>query len=145
MNADWFRRRKLRRIRGNSPDRILCGNRRFCYFCPTTFQVFRHRGKSRTLIHNLKLASLLSFVAGIVNVTGLFAIQTLTTNVTGHFAYFADELSRNHVATALSFLLYILAFFAGAFLSNLLVEIMDRRSQRFVNSPPDRVWRSRRP
>jgi len=46
--------------------------------------MFRHRGKSRTLIHNLKLASLLSLVAGIVNVSGLFAVQRLTTNVTGH-------------------------------------------------------------
>ena len=54
--------------------------------------MFRHRGKSRTFLHNLKLASLLSFVAGIVNVSGFFAVQTLTTNVTGHFAFFADEV-----------------------------------------------------
>jgi uncharacterized membrane protein YoaK (UPF0700 family) len=51
--------------------------------------MFRHRGKIRTLTHNLNLASLLSFVAGIVNVRGLFAVQRLTTNVTGHFAFFA--------------------------------------------------------
>jgi uncharacterized membrane protein YoaK (UPF0700 family) len=59
-------------------------------------KMFRHVGKGRTLVHNLQLASLLSLVAGIVNVTGIFALHTLTTNVTGHFAYFADEVAQNH-------------------------------------------------
>ena len=35
--------------------------------------MFRHQGKIRTLSHNLKIASLLSFVAGIVNVGGFIA------------------------------------------------------------------------
>ncbi|WP_121353693.1 YoaK family protein [Flavisolibacter nicotianae] len=96
--------------------------------------MFRHRGKSRTLIHNLRLASLLSFVAGIVNVSGLFAVQRLTTNVTGHFAYFADEMAKKNFTTALVYLLYIVAFFLGAFCSNLLVEIMSKQTIRFVNT-----------
>ena len=54
--------------------------------------MFRHNGKTRTLSHNLKIASLLSFVAGIVNVAGFLAVQQLTTNVTGHFAFFVDEV-----------------------------------------------------
>lgn len=98
--------------------------------------MFRHRGKSRTFLHNLKLASLLSFVAGIVNVSGLFAVQKLTTNVTGHFAYFADELTKQNGAVALLYLLYILFFFLGAFCSNLLVEFMSKRDLRFMNSIP---------
>jgi len=49
--------------------------------------MFRHQGKTRTLNHNLKIASLLSFVAGMVNVAGFLAVQRLTTNVTGHFAF----------------------------------------------------------
>ena len=96
--------------------------------------MFRHRGKSRTLVHNLKLASLLSFVAGIVNVSGLFAVQRLTTNVTGHFAYFADEMAKKNFTLALVYLLYIGAFFLGAFCSNLLVEIMSKQTVRFVNT-----------
>jgi uncharacterized membrane protein YoaK (UPF0700 family) len=32
------------------------------------------------------------FVAGIVNVAGYLSVQTLTTNITGHFAYFIDEI-----------------------------------------------------
>jgi len=49
--------------------------------------MFRHQGKTRTLSHNKKIASLLSFVAGMVNVAGFLAVQRLTTNVTGHFAF----------------------------------------------------------
>lgn len=98
--------------------------------------MFRHKGKSRTLAHNLKLASLLSFVAGTVNVSGLFAVHRLTTNVTGHFAFFADEMSQKHFGQALVYLLYILAFFLGAFCSNLLIEIMSNKNARLVNTIP---------
>lgn len=41
--------------------------------------MFRHQGKSRKLSHNQKIASLLSFVAGVVNVVGFIAIQILIT------------------------------------------------------------------
>src|SRR4029079_2197368 len=98
--------------------------------------MFRHRGKSRTLIHNLKLASLLSFVAGIVNVSGLFAVQRLTTNVTGHFAFFADELVKKNIQQALIYLLYIFAFLTGAFFSNFLVEFVSRKNERLINTIP---------
>ena len=54
--------------------------------------MFRHKGKTRTIKHNLRIASLLSFVAGIVNVAGFLAIQRLTTNVTGHFAFIVEEI-----------------------------------------------------
>lgn len=98
--------------------------------------MFRHRGKNRTFLHNLKLASLLSFVAGTVNVSGLFAVHQLTTNVTGHFAFFADEMAQQNFGRAWIYLLYILAFFLGAFFSSLLVETMLRRNMRFVNTIP---------
>jgi len=98
--------------------------------------MFRHRGKSRTLAHNLKLASILSFVAGIVNVSGLFAVQRLTTNVTGHFAFFADEMAKKNFGQGFVFLLFILAFLFGAFCSNLLVELISKVNERFINSIP---------
>ncbi|HWJ26840.1 MAG TPA: YoaK family protein [Flavisolibacter sp.] len=104
-------------------------------FAPLS-NMFRHRGKSRTLIHNLKLASLLSFVAGIVNVSGLFAVQRLTTNVTGHFAFSADEMAKKNFTQGIIYLLFILAFLLGAFISNLLVEIISKINERFVNSIP---------
>lgn len=98
--------------------------------------MFRHRGKSRTLAHNLKLASLLSLVAGIVNVSGLFAVHRLTTNVTGHFAFFADLLIQKDVAQAGVYLLFIVCFLAGAFASNLLVELVLRANERYINIIP---------
>src|SRR5438128_11879931 len=98
--------------------------------------MFRHRGKSRTLVHNLKLASLLSFVAGIVNVSGLFAVQRLTTNVTGHFAFFAQEMAKKNITQALAYLLFILAFLIGAFCSNVLVEVISKFNERLVNVIP---------
>jgi uncharacterized membrane protein YoaK (UPF0700 family) len=98
--------------------------------------MFKHLGSNRTYDHNLQLASLLSFVAGIVNVTGFFAVQRLTTNVTGHFAFFADDLIRKDFGDAWVYLLYILSFFFGAFFSNFLIEIVSRRSSRFVNLIP---------
>lgn len=98
--------------------------------------MFRHRGNRRTLIHNLKLASLLSFVAGIVNVTGFFSVQRLTTNVTGHFAYFADDVIQQNFHEAWAYLLYILAFLAGAFFSSTLVETVARKNMRYINTIP---------
>ena len=56
--------------------------------------MFIHQGKKRTAKHNLQIASLLSFVAGIVNVAGFLAVAKLTTNLTGHFAFFRDEVFR---------------------------------------------------
>ncbi|WP_366069051.1 hypothetical protein [Flavobacterium sp.] len=54
--------------------------------------MFRHQGKTRTAKNNLQIASLLSSVAGIVYVAGFLSVQKLTTNVTGHFAFFVDEV-----------------------------------------------------
>jgi uncharacterized membrane protein YoaK (UPF0700 family) len=89
--------------------------------------MFRHQGKNRTFIHNLRLATLLSFVAGIVNVTGVLSIQTLTTNVTGHFAYFAEEIMKRDYAAAITFLVFTIFFLLGAFTSNFLAELISKK------------------
>lgn len=84
--------------------------------------MFRHKGKSRTYSHNIKLASILSSVAGIVNIIGVLALNTLTTNVTGHFAFFSEELVLKNYHIAFAYLFYILFFLLGAFVSNLSME-----------------------
>ncbi|MGL2966118.1 YoaK family protein [Flavobacterium sp. XGLA_31] len=89
--------------------------------------MFRHHGKNRTFIHNLRLATLLSLVAGMVNITGVLALKTLTTNVTGHFAFFAEEFLQKDYAAALTFLVFILFFLLGSFTANLLAEWLLRR------------------
>ena len=94
--------------------------------------MFRHRGRSRTLLHNLKIASLLSFVAGLVNVAGFLGFQQLTTNVTGHFAFFIDEMYKLNFWAGFIYFIYILFFFLGSFTSSLLIEIILRKNDRFI-------------
>ncbi len=89
--------------------------------------MFRHHGKNRTFLHNLRLATLLSLVAGIVNITGVLALKTLTTNVTGHFAFFAEEFFKKNYAAALTFLVFTLFFLLGSFTSNFLAELVLRK------------------
>jgi uncharacterized membrane protein YoaK (UPF0700 family) len=98
--------------------------------------MFRHKGKRRTLVHNLRIASLLSFVAGVVNIAGFLAVHTLTTNVTGHFAYFIDEVFKLNLSQGLNYFMYILFFFLGSFISNLLVEYVSTRNERLIYRIP---------
>jgi uncharacterized membrane protein YoaK (UPF0700 family) len=98
--------------------------------------MFRHQGKTRTLSHNLKIASLLSFVAGFVNVAGFFAVQRLTTNVTGHFAFFVDEIFKLNFWQGFVYFLYIFFFFLGSFVSNFIIEFISRKDDRFIFMVP---------
>ena len=84
--------------------------------------MFRHQGKSRTLKHNLRIATILSFVAGIVNVTGFLAFKQLTTNVTGHFALFISDVANFEIWKGTVYFLYIFSFLFGSFLSSFLIE-----------------------
>ncbi len=74
------------------------------------------QGKPRAFIHNLRLASMLSFVAGVVNISGVLSVHTLTTNVTGHFAFFSEHFVQGHYQTALDYISYIVAFLLGGIL-----------------------------
>ncbi len=94
--------------------------------------MFRHKGKNRTLKHNLRIASLLSFVAGMVNVAGFLAVQQLTTNVTGHFAFFVEEIYRLNVWRGMVYFLFVFFFLLGSFLSGLLMEFITRKNERYV-------------
>lgn len=98
--------------------------------------MFRHKGRRRTYKHDLLLASLLSFIAGLVNISGVLSVKTLTTNVTGHFAYFAEELVNERYRNALLYVAFILFFLLGAFLSNFLIESVSRLNSAFSNSGP---------
>lgn len=98
--------------------------------------MFRHQGKNRTFIHNLRLATLLSLVAGIVNITGVLALKTLTTNVTGHFAYFAEEFMKRDYAAAITFFVFTIFFLIGSFTSNFLAELVSRKSPQLSHVIP---------
>lgn len=98
--------------------------------------MFRHQGKTRTLSHNLKIASLLSLVAGIVNVAGFFAVQRLTTNVTGHFAFFVEEVFKLNFWQGFVYFLYIFFFFLGSFVSSFLIEIISQKDDHYIYVVP---------
>lgn len=98
--------------------------------------MFRHHGNQRTISHNLQIATLLSFVAGFVNVTGFVSISKLTTNVTGHFAFFIDDIYHLKFQDAIIFFLLIFSFFLGAFISNFTVEwILSKGKKNIFNIP----------
>lgn len=98
--------------------------------------MFRHKGKNRTFAHNLRLATLLSFVAGLVNITGVLALNTLTTNLTGHFAFFAEEMMRHDYATAITFFIFTGFFLAGSFISSFLDELASKVNPQFSHIIP---------
>ena|SRR6218665_926160 len=94
--------------------------------------MFIHQGENRTSKHDLQIASLLSLVAGIVNVAGFLAVARLTTNVTGHFAFFVDEVFKMKLWEGFVYFIYIFFFFLGSFFSSFLIEIILRRNKNYV-------------
>src|SRR6187402_1118627 len=101
--------------------------------------MFIHQGKRRTSRHNLQIASLLSFVAGIVNVAGFLAVTRLTTNVTGHFAFFVDEVFKLNFWEGFIYFLYIFFFFLGSFSSSFLVEYVAKRNSNYTYVIPTAI------
>ncbi len=101
--------------------------------------MFIHQGKKRTSKHNLQIASLLSFVAGIVNVAGFLAVAKLTTNVTGHFAFFVDEIFKLNFWNGFVYFLYIFFFFLGSFVSSYLVELISQKNANYVYIIPTSI------
>ncbi|WP_312339888.1 YoaK family protein [Sphingobacterium sp.] len=93
--------------------------------------MFRHRNKGRTFGHNIKLAALLSTVAGVVNIVGLLAFGTLTTNVTGHFAFLSEDLYLHNYRLMLLSIFYVSSFFLGAFLANTSMELTSKNTDHF--------------
>lgn len=91
--------------------------------------MFKHQGKNRTHKHNIQIATTLSFVAGIVNVTGYLSLHRMTTNVTGHFAYFIHDVANMDILGGLAFLLYIVSFLLGSFVSSLLIELISSKKK----------------
>lgn len=98
--------------------------------------MFKHSGKARTTKHNIRIATLLSFVAGMVNVAGFLAVHKLTTNVTGHFAFFIEEINAFEFAKGTIYFLYIFFFFIGAFIANVIVESLGKRNVRYSYTVP---------
>lgn len=83
--------------------------------------MFKHQGKSRTLKHNILIASVLTFVAGLVNVTGFLTFSQLATHVTGHFSMLINNAASLNFWKFIRYLFYIFSYFFGSFLSSFLI------------------------
>ncbi|MFB6456414.1 YoaK family protein [Chitinophaga sp. Hz27] len=97
--------------------------------------MLRHTGKKRTYRHNLRLAVLLCFTAGIVNAAGLFAFAVLTTNVTGHAALLAHKLALGELRAARMVALWLFLFLAGAFFTAWCID-KTKTDKRFTYTIP---------
>lgn len=97
--------------------------------------MLRHIGRKRKYQHNLRLAVLLCFTAGMVNAAGFFAFAVLTTNVTGHAALLAHKLATGDLRSARMVGLWLLLFLAGAFFSSFCTGITGK-NKRFGYAIP---------
>jgi len=59
-------------------------------------------------------------------------VQRLTTNVTGHFAFFVDEVFKFNFWEGFIFFLYIFFFFLGSFISNIMFEIVTKVNDKLI-------------
>lgn len=98
--------------------------------------MFRHKGKKRTQKHNLRIATLLSFVAGMVNVAGFLAVEQLTTNVTGHFAFFVGEIYSLDIWRGMIYFLFVFFFLLGSFTTGFLKEYITRKDKNYEYTFP---------
>ncbi|MVT08436.1 YoaK family protein [Chitinophaga tropicalis] len=97
--------------------------------------MLRHIGRKRNYKHNLRLAVLLCFTAGMVNAAGFFAFSVLTTNVTGHAALLAYKLATGNLRAARMVSLWLLLFLLGAFFPGFFVEKEAKNQKRGYTIP----------
>ncbi|MEO3408231.1 YoaK family protein [Mucilaginibacter sp. CAU 1740] len=90
----------------------------------------------RTLKENLMLASSTAFVAGVTNVAGMLAFLVFTSNVTGHVANLAKHIVEQNYHQMIIFVVWLLMFFAGAFVSSFIIRSFSDKSRWRANSTP---------
>jgi uncharacterized membrane protein YoaK (UPF0700 family) len=94
------------------------------------------KGAERQYLHDLKVASMLSFAAGSVNSASFFAFDVLTTNVTGHVALMANDVVAYNWEQAQMKFLWMFLFLFGAFSSAMLVSLVGKKNQRYSHTLP---------
>lgn len=85
---------------------------------------------------NLLLASSTASVAGMTNVVGVIAFLSFVSNITGHVATLAGEITEQNSGEVYKVLYWLSMFFFGAFASNFIVKSLDYKSAYFAHSIP---------
>lgn len=98
--------------------------------------MLRKFSNSRSLSDNLKLGALTAFTAGMVNVASLVLFFSFTSNITGHYAILAEEISNGKWFQVFVVLLWIALFFFGSFLSNFIIIQGSFRKSYITHSIP---------
>lgn len=98
--------------------------------------MLRNYSNSRTLGDNIRLGTLTAFTAGTINIASLLIFLSFTSNVTGHYAILAAEISKGNWAQVAVVGAWIFLFFFGSFLSNFIVINCNEKSKYFAHSMP---------
>ncbi|MCW8314020.1 YoaK family protein [Sphingobacterium thalpophilum] len=83
--------------------------------------MLRKYSNHRTIQDNIKLGALTAFSAGMVNVASVIVFFSFTSNVTGYYAVFAQEMAKGNWYQGAVVLFWILLFLIGSMLSNLII------------------------
>ncbi|MFC3160066.1 YoaK family protein [Chryseobacterium arachidis] len=98
--------------------------------------MLRNYSNSRTLGDNIRLGTLTAFTAGTINIASLLIFLSFTSNVTGHYAILAAEISKGNWSQVAVVGLWIFLFFLGGFVSNFIVINFNKRSKYFAHAMP---------
>lgn len=98
--------------------------------------MLRNYSNSRTLGDNIRLGTLTAFTAGTINIASLLIFLSFTSNVTGHYAIFAAEISQGNWTQVAVVAGWIFLFFFGGFVANLSVINFNKKSKYFAHALP---------
>ncbi|RAV29914.1 YoaK family protein [Sinomicrobium soli] len=98
--------------------------------------MLRKFNNSRTTRENIQLGSLTAFSAGMVNVTSVIIFFAFTSNVTGHYAILAEEISKGNWYQAAVVFAWIFMFFAGNFCSNMIIINFNQKNTYAAHATP---------
>lgn len=82
------------------------------------------------------LASSTAFVAGGINVAGVIAFLAFSSNITGHVASLAKNIVELDFKGMEVFFVWLLLFFAGAFLSSFIINSLKHKSNYQAHAIP---------
>ncbi len=91
---------------------------------------------SRSLSDNIKLGTMTAFIAGMVNVSSLIIFFSFTSNITGHYAILAEEITRGDWHQVAVVLAWIFLFFFGNFVSNFIIINFNQKNPYLAHAAP---------
>lgn len=98
--------------------------------------MLRQSKENRTFKENLMLASSTALVSGITNIAGMIAFLAFTSNITGHVANLAKHIVDQNFREIIVFVIWLLMFFSGAFISSFIVRSYSHTSYYKAHSLP---------